>query len=89
MMCVDAATGIKLQCGREYDFGDMDEEDPRVTQLYKLSKVDLKDMPANNINSKRDLAKFSLLAAAAKFRNKKSLLKVFIMILFYFNYLNQ
>ena len=35
MMCVDAAAGIKLQCGGEYGFGDMDKEDPRATQLYK------------------------------------------------------
>ena len=33
MMCLDATAGIKLQCGREYGFGHMDEEDPRATQL--------------------------------------------------------
>ena len=66
MMCVDAAAGIKLQCG-----GDMDEEDPRAMQFYKLSKAELKDMPTNNINAERDLAKFSHLAVVAKFRIKQ------------------
>ena len=38
MISVDAAAaGIKLQCGGEYGFGAMDEEDPRATQLYKSS----------------------------------------------------
>ena len=71
MMCIDAAAGIKLQCGGEYGFGDMDEEDPRATQLYKFSKAELKDMPTNNINAEGDLAKFSQLAVVAKFRNKQ------------------
>ena len=71
MMCVDAAAGIKFQCGGEYGFGDMDEEDPRATQLYKFSKAELKDMPTNNINAEGDLAKFSQLAVVAKFRNKQ------------------
>ena len=34
MMCVDAADGIKLLCGREYEFGHMNEENPRAIQLY-------------------------------------------------------
>ena len=58
---VDADVRIKLQCGREYGFGDMDEEDPRATQLYKLSKAELKDMPTNNINVERDLASLVIL----------------------------
>ena len=49
----------------------MDEEDPRATQLYKLSTAELKDMPTNNINNEKDLAKFSHLAVVAKFRNKQ------------------
>ena len=71
MMCIDAAAGIKLQCGGEYGFGDIDEEDPRATQLYKLSKAELKDMPTNNINAERNLAKFSHLVVVGKFRNKQ------------------
>ena len=58
---VDDDVRIKLQCGREYGFRDMDEEDPRATQLYKLSKAELKDMPTNNINVERDLASLVIL----------------------------
>ena len=71
MMCVDAADGIKLLCGREYGFGHMDEENLKATQLYKLSKDELKDMPTNNFNAEKDLAKLSHLAVLAKFRNKR------------------
>ena len=63
----------------------MDEEDPKATQLYKLSKVELKDMPTNNINAERDLAKFSHLPVVAKFRNKK----LSAMKLFYLNHPNR
>ena len=70
MMLVDAAARIKLQCGGEYGFRDMDKQNPRATQLYKLSKADLKDMPSNNINTERGRGKFSHFAIEAKFRNK-------------------
>ena len=42
MMRVDVAAAIKLQCDREYGFGDMNEEDPRATQHYKLARQSLK-----------------------------------------------
>ena len=42
MICADAGAEIKLQCSGEYGFGDMDEEDPRATQLYKFTKAELK-----------------------------------------------
>ena len=71
MMRVDVTAGIKLQCDRQYGFGDMNEEDPRATQHYKLSKAELKDMQTNNINANKDLAKFSHLAVVAKFKSKK------------------
>ena len=47
--------------GGEYGFGDVDQEDPRAAQLYNLSKTELRDLSTNNINAKRDLAKFSTL----------------------------
>ena len=87
MMCVDAAAGIKLQCGGEYGFGDMDEEDPRATQLCKLSKAELKDMPTNNINAEREPLVNLKLQLNSEIKN--SLLKVFVIILFYFNHFNQ
>ena len=60
-LCVSAAEGVKLQCGREYGFA-------RATDLTKLTKAELKDLPTNNLAAQRDLAKFSNLA---KFRNKR------------------
>ena len=72
MICADAGAEIKLQCSGEYGFGDMDEEDPRATQLYKFTKAELKDMPTNNKNVTKDVAKFYHLAVAARFRNKKN-----------------
>ena len=56
---------------RKYGFGDMDKDNPRATQPYKLSKAELKYMPNSNIHAERVLAKFSHLAVVAKFRNKK------------------
>ena len=72
MICADAGAEVKLQCSGEYGFGDMDEEDPRATQLYKFTKAELKDMPTNNKNVTKDVAKFYHLAVAARFRNKKN-----------------
>ena len=72
MICADAGAEVKLQCSGEYGFGDMDEEDPRATQLYKFTKAELKDMPTNNKNVTKDVAKFYHLAVAARFRNEKN-----------------
>ena len=72
MICADAGAEIKLQCSGEYGFGDVDEEDPRATQLYKFTKAELKDMPTNNKNVTKDVAKFYHLAVAARFRNEKN-----------------
>ena len=51
MMRLDAAAGIKLQCGREYGFEtDVDNEnEPHATKLFQLNKQALQDMPTNNI----------------------------------------
>ena len=67
-MCVDAAEGIKLQCGREYGFSEIE---PRATQLDKLTPAELLGLPTNNLDTKRDLSKFSRLSEVAKFRNNK------------------
>ena len=58
LMCVDAADGIQIQCGREYGFAKEGEES-RATELYKMSLAELKDLPTNNLDCERDLAKFS------------------------------
>ena len=67
-MCVDAAEGIKLQCGREYGFSEIK---PRATQLDKLTPAELLGLPTNNLDTERDLSKFSRLSEVAKFRNNK------------------
>ena len=69
-LCVSAAGGVKLQCGREYGFAD-GEQPLRATDLTKLTKAELEDLPTNNLAAERDLAKFSNLAVVAKFRNKR------------------
>ena len=73
MMCTDAADGIKLQCGREYGFSDPDIK-PRATELDKLSAEDfylrIKLLPTNNLDTERDLSKFSRLPGVARLRNK-------------------
>ena len=77
-VCVDAASGIKLQCGREYGFEtDADNEnEPRATKLFELNKQELQDMPTNNNIAERDLVKFGHLAVVAKFRNKNFTAKI-------------
>ena len=45
LMCIDAAEGIKLQCGREYGFS---KSDARATQLDKLAPNELSGLPTNN-----------------------------------------
>ena len=58
----------KLQCGREYGFS---ESDARVTQLHKLTPTELYGLPTNNLDTERDLSKFSRLSEVAKFLNNK------------------
>ena len=67
-MCIDAADGIKLQCGREYGFSG---SDVRATQLDKLPPTELSGLLTNNLDTERDLSKFSRLSEVAKFRNNK------------------
>ena len=58
-MWVDAAEGIKLQCGREYGFSEIK---PRATQLDKVTPAELLGLPTNNLDTERDLSKFSRLS---------------------------
>ena len=66
-MCIDAAEGLKLQCGREYGFS---SDEARATQLHKLTESQLQGLPTNNLVTETDLSKFSRLAEVAKLRNK-------------------
>lgn len=59
-MCLQAAKGIELQCKREY-WGD--DTVRRATELHKLTPEERKNLPTNNINAERYLAKFGYLAS--------------------------
>ena len=67
-MCRKCAEGIKLQCSREYWD---DDENPRATQLYKLTEEQRKNLPNNNLEPERYLARFgNLVSLSAAKRNK-------------------
>ena len=66
LMCTDAAVGIKLHCGREYCFSD---DEVRATELHKLNEGKLKGLPTNNLETERDLSKFSRLSEVATVPN--------------------
>ena len=59
-MCILGSGGVKEQCGRKY-WGDGREA--RVTELYKLPLEKKKNLPLENLNCERYLAKFGILAA--------------------------
>ena len=67
-MCLEAAKGIHMQCAGEYW---EDSENPRATQLHKLSFEERKNLPTENLLCERYLSRFGSLAevSAAK-RNK-------------------
>ena len=49
LMCIDAADGIMLQCGREYGFSI--KESNRATNLSTLTKEQLKGLPTGNLKA--------------------------------------
>ena len=72
MMCLEAAKGIQLQCGREYGFAEGGNEQPRATVLTKLSTAELEGLLINNLPAERNLAIFNKRASkVAKSRNYK------------------
>ena len=56
-MCIEAAKGVKLQCGLEYGF-DNCTTDVWATILSDLDKAELKGLPTHNITAERKLAVF-------------------------------
>ena len=70
-MCKDASETMILQCGREYGFGDKQNESLRATQLFKLSSDELTTLPTNNIPSEREFSIFDRKAIGAKCRNNR------------------
>ena len=68
MMCTSAASAVKLQCGREYGFGD---DKARATDLSLLNGSDLEGLPTNNLIAERDLSRFDREANLAKSRSRR------------------
>ena len=68
-MCVHASKTIKLQCGREYGFGQYN--DIRATQIHKLTVEERKDLESNNVMCERELGVFDHRAIVSKCRNNK------------------
>ena len=74
-MCLKAAKGVKLQCGREYGF-DNTTTDVQATILSDLDKAELKGLPSHNITAERKLAVFDIRAGkVGKCRNYKFTVK--------------
>ena len=68
-MCKHAAESIKLQCGREYGFGDPGDE-KRGKDLTELTPEELFGLPTNNLVCERWLSVFGKRSVVGKFRNK-------------------
>ena len=68
-MCHEAASGVHMQCAREY--WEEGSESVRATQLHKLTADQRKNIPTENFKCKRYLGRFGGLASlsAAK-RNR-------------------
>ena len=70
LMCLEAAKGVMLQCGREYGFSDSSNQELRATDLSTLSEKQLEGLPTNNLATERLLAVFDHRAQkSAKCRN--------------------
>ena len=55
------AVDLTTQRGREYGFCEF-EQNPHATDLTKLTKKQLDNLPTNNLDCERDLSKFDYLA---------------------------
>ena len=60
-ICLQPAKGIEVQCKREY--WQETVEDTRETQVHRITPDEKKNLPTNNLNTKRYLAKFGYLAS--------------------------
>ena len=68
---MQAAIGVELQCKREYW---ADEDDPvkaRATRINLLTPAQIANLPTNNLNCERYLAKFGYLAAQSAAHSNK------------------
>ena len=67
-MCVDAGAGVEMQCAREYW---CESDNPRATQLFKVSEEELENLPTENLEPERYMAKVGCLAAQSAAHSNK------------------
>ena len=67
-MCTSAASAVKLQCRREYRFGD---DKTRATDLSLLNDSDLEGLSTNNFIAERDLSRFDREVKCCKKQKQK------------------
>ena len=67
-MCHAAAEGIRMQCAGEYW---EHTENPRATQLRKLSQEERKNLPTENLPCERYLSRFGGLAGVSAAKSNK------------------
>ena len=70
-MCAQAAVGVELQCKREYWAGNDDHVTTRATGINSLTPGKPENLPTNNLNCERYLAKFGYLAAQSAAHSNK------------------
>ena len=58
LMCLEAASGILLQCRREYGFPEDLEDVPRDTDISQLTAGEREKLPTNNLQTERNLSIF-------------------------------
>jgi len=63
-VCLKAADGLELQCAREY-WADNDD-DQRITAVHKLTPEEQSNLPTENLEAERYLAKFCALASMSE-----------------------
>ena len=67
-MCEEAAKGVHMQCAREY----WEEcEEPRATQLHKLTEDERKRISTNNLSCERYLSRMGGLASLSAAKSNK------------------
>ena len=69
MMCEKAATVVQMQCASEYR---TDENPaPRATQVHKLRKEERQNIPTENMEAERYLARFGYLASVSAAKSNR------------------
>ena len=68
-MCIEAGKGVELQCAREYW---CESDDPRATELFKLTEAERENLPRENLEPERYMAKVGSLAAQSAAHSNKN-----------------